>query len=627
MSRPDNILYFVSAILQLAAMFLAIRMAREASDRRPWMLLFGALFIMFAFRVASLFLSGEMRQQFAPYLSVPISLLLLASLFFTRKISIAERESRAMAVRRTAERDESENRYRSLVDLSPDVIFVNAGGKFAYANTAALHFFGAKCQDELLGRSPLDFTSEGTRAIVATRIASLQKTGDAVPPLAEDWMRLDGSQVPVEAAAAVVPWKGQSAIQVILRDVSERKRAEDEKSHLLANERAARSEAEHASRMKDEFLATLSHELRTPLHAILGWTQLLRRRTNDDEEIVQGLETIERNARIQTRLIEDLLDMSRIVSGKLLLDIQRVDPVSVIRAAIETVRPAATAKGVRLVETLDKLGGFVSGDASRLQQIVWNLLSNAIKFTPSGGTATVALVRVESQIEITVSDTGEGIHSDFVPYIFDRFRQADAAYTRRHGGLGLGLAIVKQLVELHGGSVSATSPGERKGTTVTVRLPVAASQHVALDTQLRNTDFCVHAAEAPGLHGVRVLVVDDDADALEFLRRVLEKSGATVYFVESAAGGKAVLLREKPDVLVSDIGMPGRDGYEFIREVRALEPDEGGRVPAVALTAFARSEDRTRAILAGFQVHIAKPVEPRELIATIASLAGRLNAA
>jgi PAS domain S-box-containing protein len=627
MDQVETYCYIVAAVLQLAALVFAAKMAREVSDRRPWLFLSAALFIMFAYRVVASLISAGARQKAGPFLSISISFLLFVSLFYIRRIAVAERESRAVAKLRTAERDESDKRYQSLVELSPDVMFVNAGDKIVYANAAALHFFGAKSSEELLGRSPLDFIAAESRELVQSRIRNLNTIGQIQPVVPEEWLRLDGSRVPVEAVAAYVPWKGGAGIQVILRDISERKKAEEEKSQLLAGERAARSVAEHASRMKDEFLATLSHELRTPLNAILGWSQLLRRQDRGDhQEIEEGLSVIERNARMQTRLIEDLLDMSRIISGKLRLEIQRVIPITMLEAAIATVKPGAELKGIRLEQVLDPLAGPIAGDPNRLQQIVWNLLSNAIKFTPRGGKIQIALERVNSHIEISVADTGQGIRADFLPYVFDRFRQADGSTTRAQGGLGLGLAIVKQLVELHGGSVQVKSPGEGQGTTFIVQLPLSVillhkDDGPRLHPQTHLAPNGTHLATS--LEGLKVLVVDDEPDALHLIQRVLEECQAKVIITESADLAQDILRLERPDVVISDIGMPGKDGYQFIHDVRALSDERGGRTPAIALTAFARSEDRTRAMMAGYQVHLSKPIEPEELVATVASLAGR----
>lgn len=625
MSQYDTICYIFGAVLQLATMIYAARMAREVTDRRPWMVLLAALSIMFAFRVVSLFISPQSRQLAGPSLSVAISALLFVSMYYMRQIAIAERQIRAVADQRTAERDEIDRRYKSLVELSPDPMFVSAEGRIVYLNAAALRFFGAKDVTELIGHSPLDFTTPATRAIIKARIGGLDAIGKTQPPVAEEWLRLDGSSVPVEASAAYVPWKGGAGIQVILRDISERKKAEEEKTQLLIAERAARSAAERASRMKDEFLATLSHELRTPLNAILGWSQLLMHPNRKLEDIGEGLEVIERNARMQVHLIEDLLDMSRIISGKLRLEIQRIYPITFINAAIETVKPAADARGLRIEQMLDPQAGPINGDPSRCQQIVWNLLSNAIKFTPKGGKVQVLLQRVNSHIEIVVADNGQGIKSDFLPYVFDRFRQADASTTRVQGGLGLGLAIVKQLVELHGGAVQVASTGEGQGTTFTVQLPLSAVQ-VHGDGERQHPTYQTGPCEGrngTSLKGLKVLVVDDEPDAIAIIKRVLEGCEANVVGSSSAEQAKEILRAEKPDLVISDIGMAGKDGYDFIREIRALPPENGGKIPAIALTAFARSEDRTKAMMAGYHVHLSKPVEPEELIATVASLAGR----
>ena len=625
MDRLDTFLYFVAAVLQLAAMIFAIRMSMEVSDRRPWMIMLGALAVMFGARILALTVPYSVRQHLGPYIATCISLLLLVALFAIRRVAVAERLSRLSAATSRAERDASEGRYRSLVELSPDVLFVNADGRIAYANAAALKFFGAKTSEELIGRSPLDFVAVESRPLVESRIQRLLTQGGDLPLVGEEWVRLDGSTVPVEAISAAVPWRDGSAIQVILRDISERKRAEEEKSQLLASERTARANAEHASRMKDEFLATLSHELRTPLTAIVGWSHLLLRGKLEDGDLEQGLSTIERNARVQTQLIEDLLDMSRIISGKLRLEIQRILPASVVEAAINSVKPAADAKEIRIETILDAHAGPIAGDPARLQQIAWNILSNAIKFTPKGGRVQVILRRVNSYIELTVSDTGQGIAGDFLPYVFDRFRQADASTTRKMGGLGIGLAIAKQLVELHGGNISASSPGTGKGATFKVELPLMAV-HARADAGGAPAAEGVKAmSRAQGriaLDGVRVLVVDDEPDARELIRRMLEECKAEVVTAGSAAEAVLILETQQMHVLVSDIGMPEVDGYEFLRQVRMLKPENGGKIPAIALTAFARSEDRTRALMSGYQVHVAKPVEPAELIATVASVAG-----
>jgi signal transduction histidine kinase/AmiR/NasT family two-component response regulator len=427
-------------------------------------------------------------------------------------------------------------------------------------------------------------------------------------------------------AAAMISRRFDERRRLLEKEVAERKRAEERREALLASERAARSEAERATRLKDEFVATMSHELRTPLNAIVGWASILRR-DRRPESIKQGVEVIERNAKLQARMVEDLLDMSRILSGKLAMELQRTDLSGVIEAAMAGVRPAADAKAVRLHASIGASGA-VNGDPGRLQQVLWNLLTNAIKFTPPNGLVTILAREMEyggvRSAEISVSDTGQGIDPKFLPFVFDRFRQADASTTRRHGGLGLGLSIVKSLVELHQGSVEAFSEGESRGSTFIVRLPLAESHNGA---QAIDPAKQFPAHDGASLAGLRVLVVDDEADARTLARRVLEERGAEVVAVGSAAEAlEAVDGGDEVNVVVSDIGMPEHDGYELITRVRAM-PGNAGRIPAVALTALARDEDRKRTLLAGYQVHISKPVDPAELVTVIAMLAGRSGSA
>jgi PAS domain S-box-containing protein len=387
----------------------------------------------------------------------------------------------------------------------------------------------------------------------------------------------------------------------------------------------ARRQAEEANRIKDEFLATLSHELRTPLTAIIGWSAMMRANKFDETTAANALETIERNAKAQARIVEDLMDVSRIITGKLRLDVQAVELATVVAAAVEAIRPAAEAKNIRLQALLDPQAGPVSGDPARLQQVVWNLLTNAAKFTPKGGRVQVRLERVNSHVEITVSDTGQGIAPEFLPHVFDRFRQADQTYTRAHGGLGLGLSIVRQLVELHGGTVQAESAGIGQGATFIVELPVMVAHRKLEQPERRHPTSGGDAALEcpPSLAGLRVLVVDDEADTRVLLRAMLERCGSEVMTAASAAEALELFEQSRPDVLVSDIGMPEADGYALISRVRRLEAGRGGRVPAIALTAYARAEDRVRALRAGFQVHVPKPIEPVELVTVVASLTGR----
>ena len=408
----------------------------------------------------------------------------------------------------------------------------------------------------------------------------------------------------------------------VIADVTERKQAENERNRLLKAEQEARTDAETANRTKDEFLATLSHELRTPLNAILGWAQLLRMGGLPPEDIGHGLEAIERNAKVQAQLVEDLLDLSRIISGKLRLETKPIDLPTVLDAALDSVRPAAEAKGIRLIPLLDASASPVLGDAGRLQQVIWNLLSNAIKFTPAKGKVELILQRMNGHAEILVSDTGMGINPAFLPYVFDRLRQADSSSTRRHGGLGLGLSIARHLIESHGGTIEARSEGEGRGATFVVSLPLSLNAVVKDNLPSRSTsDTDVGGTVRRQLDGVRVLVVDDEADARDLVSRVLRHDGAEVRTAESGAEALRAIDEQHPDVLVSDIAMPDQDGYELIRQVRLREPAQGGRLPAIALTAFARKEDRDKAIRAGYQTHLSKPVEPFRLSAAVAELA------
>jgi signal transduction histidine kinase/DNA-binding response OmpR family regulator len=414
-------------------------------------------------------------------------------------------------------------------------------------------------------------------------------------------------------------------LSVYFCDVSLQKRADEEKEKLWESERRARSESERAGRLKDEFLATLSHELRTPLNAILGWCDILiRTDVALPPQITDGLNTIERNARAQAQIIADILDMSSIIAGKMRVLFRPLDLAVVVREAVETARPSAETKGIRLQCTLDASASRITGDPSRLQQILWNLLSNAVKFTPKDGQVEVKLARVDSHLEVSISDTGIGVKPEFLPYVFDRFRQADASTTRQHGGLGLGLSIVKQLVEIHGGTITVESAGEGRGATFVMALPLSAVEPP--EEQVKGgrdqpREPMRRVLPEGGLKGVRVLVADDEPDSRAFVQRLLEDYGARVTAVASASAAYERLQEERPDVLVSDIGMPGEDGYSLVRRIRALSPAQGGEIPALALTAYARPEDRERSFLAGFQTHIPKPVEPLDLVLSVANLA------
>jgi PAS domain S-box-containing protein len=548
---------------------------------------------------------------------------------------------RVWSFRDVTARNESDllsHRLAAIVDNSDDAIIGKDLNSIVTSwNQGAERIFGYAAQ-EMIGISikriiPQDRQSE------EDEILARLKGGNRVDHFETIRVTKDGREIHV--SLTISPIKDSSGKIIgaskIARDITGRKLAEAalreaqlaaeaanaEKMRLLESEKAARSEAERASRMKDEFLATLSHELRTPLNAVLGWSAVLGGRKYSDRELVQGLEAIDRNARVQAQIIDDLLDMSRIISGKVRLDVQAIDLPAVVLEAVDTMRATATAKGVRLQTVLDPLNAPISGDPNRLQQVFWNLLSNAIKFTPKGGRIQILLERVDSHVEVSVIDTGEGISPDFLPYIFDRFQQADASTTRRHGGLGLGLSIVKNLIELHGGNVRVKSGGLGKGATFIITLPLTVLHLPKAQGEGEHPKSRPSALRSPpavSLAEARVLVIDDDSDARNLLRVLLETAGATVYLARSATQGMERLLAEPVDVLICDIGMPEKDGFTFMRSVRALPDPQQSEVAAIALTAYARLEDRMEAIRSGFQNHLSKPVEPSELLAVVHSL-------
>ena len=448
-------------------------------------------------------------------------------------------------------------------------------------------------------------------------ILSRLRKGERVDHFETKRVRKDGEVIEISLTISPVRDGAGKIVGAskIARDITVQKRA---------TEALARASAETArqSRMKDEFLATLSHELRTPLQSIVGWLQLLRSESCDSEELAHGLAVVERNVAAQQRIIEDLLDMNRILSGKVRLDVQRVELAPVIQAALDTIRPSADAKAIRIHAVLDPLAKPVSGDPQRLQQIFWNLLSNAVKFTPQRGRIEVLLERVNSHLEVTFADNGIGIADEFLPYVFDRFRQQDGSDTRSQGGLGLGLAIVKHLVELHGGTVLAKSSGLGKGAKFSVILPLAAIN----DIQGRSTpadDDHPTPSGRPNLKNVSVVVVDDDADSRFLIARTLAKAGAEVRAADSVDEGLSLIDAALPHVIVSDIGMPGRNGYALIEELRSRTPEKGGKIPAIALTAYTRMEDRVKALTAGFQILLPKPAEALELLVTVESMVRR----
>jgi PAS domain S-box-containing protein len=525
---------------------------------------------------------------------------------------VTQRRHAEQALRR------SDDNLREFFDnASIGLHWVGPDGTILRVNQTELELLGY-AREEYVGRHIADF--HVSRPVIDDILARLSR-GETLRGYPAQMRCKDGSIKDVQINSNVLFEDGRFIhTRCFTLDVTDRKRAEAEREALLEGERVAREEAERASRLKEDFLATLSHEIRTPLNAILGWAQLLLKTPGLDPTLGQGLTVIERNARIQAQLIADLLDMSRIISGKMRLDVQRVELPLVIETAIESILPAAQAKGIRIERVLEPMTQPVHGDPARLQQVVWNLLSNAVKFTPRNGRVQVVLARVNSHVEISVSDTGLGIKSPFLPHVFERFRQADSSAARSYGGLGLGLAIVKQLVELHGGSVRVASEGEGQGATFTVQLPLAVLHASSAEGRREHPRAVVlqpSPVAATSLAGIRVLVVDDELDARDLVKRVLEQNEAEVMVASSAEHALSIVERVPLDVILSDIGMPDVDGYMLMRRIRNL----GIKVPAAALTAFARSEDRTRALQAGYQTHISKPVDTAELLATVGSLA------
>jgi PAS domain S-box-containing protein len=521
----------------------------------------------------------------------------------------------------------SEIRYRRLFEAARDgILILNAALKITDVNPFMTELLGYS-RDEFLGKELWEIGLFSDKEASQAAFLKLQETGyiryEDLP-----LQTRHGERREVEFVSNVYEEDSQQVIQCNIRDITDRKVAEEERGLLLESCQVAHAEADTANIIKDEFLATLSHELRTPLTSILGWSKLLADGNLDDAASKRALETIVRNARAQRQLIDDLLDISRIITGKLRLDVRPVELAPLIESVVDGVRPAADARGIDLQTSLDSLTSPINGDPDRLQQIIWNLLTNAIKFTPKGGRVEVRLERIASHVELTIKDTGQGIDAEFLLHVFDRFRQSDSSSTRRHGGLGLGLSIVRQLVELHGGTVEAESPGEGAGTTFKVILPLMSVHHQLSDIDMTRTlvGSKTLADQQLSLNNLRVLVVDDEPDSQELIEVVLKGRGAQVVSVGSAVEALAEMERQAFDVLVSDIGMPLMDGYALIEKVRQLPKERGGRIPAAALTAYAGVEDRMRVLSAGYQRHIPKPVEPAELITVVANLAERYAA-
>ena len=515
----------------------------------------------------------------------------------------------------------SEERYRELFENSSDILFTyDLDGTLTSLNKIGEQAMGLP-REKMIGRSLWRVMNDDQQKL-AKSMRELKLAGEPETSYELEIRTPDGRELVLDVCSRLIVENGTPVgMQGSARDITERKNADKEREQLLARERAARAEAEAANRSKDEFLATVSHELRTPLSAILGWAHMLRHSRLDTQTTERALETIERNARSQAQIVEDILDVSRIITGKLRLDVSPVELAPVVEAAIDAVRPAADAKGITICANFDGATGPVSIDPNRIQQVVWNLLSNAVKFTPRGGNVFIDVVRTESHAEISVRDTGQGISSDFLPFVFDRFRQADGTRTRKHSGLGLGLAIVKYMVEMHGGSVVASSPGEGLGASFKVSVPLS-SRDAQLNVNDRDSKpALVPIFSAPSLAGLKVLVVDDEADTREVLKAMLLTYDAQVTVCGSTPEAMEAVAQLKPNVIISDIEMPGHDGYELISRIRALEKDQSGQVPAIALTAYGSVADRLRSLAAGYQLHIAKPVDAAELAAAVAGVA------
>jgi PAS domain S-box-containing protein len=518
---------------------------------------------------------------------------------------------------------------RSILDKTLDaVIALDGAGLVTFWNPQAEQTFGI-AREKAIGRDLGGLIlPEAERGVLAALLARLTAAeGDPNLRVEMEARRADGISFPLELTITAIPDGGDFTFSAFARDITQRRQDDRERARLLTEAERARAQAETASRVKDEFLSMLSHELRTPLTAIVGWTYLLRGGRLDEATARRGLDAIERNAAAQAQVISDILDLSRMVGAKFRLNVRPVQLAPVAAAAIDPLIPAATAKSLKLQTVLDPGAGLVVGDPDRLRQVVWNLVSNAVKFTPQGGRITVRVERnPPAGVRLVVEDTGEGISADFLPHVFERFQQGDSSNTRSHGGLGLGLAVARHVVELHGGTIEARSEGEGKGAVFTVVLPLVDPAQLPPAAPAPVGDAAQTAslmADAPDLGGVRVLVVDDGEDVREVVSTVLGQCGAEVRSVGTAGEALDLLSSFAPHVLVSEVEMRGETGFSLIQKVRALPAERGGLVPAAALSAYGRTDDRVQALLAGFQIHLPKPVQPKELVAVVASLAGR----
>jgi PAS domain S-box-containing protein len=523
--------------------------------------------------------------------------------------------------------EESSALLAAIIDSSDDAIISKTlEGVITSWNAGAERIFGYNPAEAVGQHITLIIPSDrhGEEVEVLARISR----GDKVDHFETVRQAKDGRQLNISLTVSPVRNSHGQIIGAskVARDITARKRSEEERERLIAQVMAARRAAEEANRLKDDFLATVSHELRNPLNSIVGWAGLLSGGKLDEKKTARGIEAIIRAAQAQDQIINDLLDVSRIISGRLRLDVRSMKLIEVVESAIDNVRPAAEAKQISLQVMLDPAAGPASGDPDRLQQVFWNLISNAVKFTPRNGRIQIQSQRINSHSEVVISDTGIGIEPQFLPFVFDRFRQGDSGTNRQSTGLGLGLSIVRSLVEMHGGNVRVESKGKDMGSSFTVRLPILIAPQTIDDARVHPTVDELKSTDAgPSLEYLKVLVVDDEDGAREITAAILSEAQAEVRTAASAEEALQILDEWQPQVLVADIGMPDVDGYEFIRRVRARGAQRGGNIPAAALTAYARAQDRMRVLSAGFQIHIPKPIQPAELVTVVASLANRIR--
>jgi PAS domain S-box-containing protein len=633
-AQPATLRHYSVAILSVTLALLLTLLLNSLLHSTVWALFYAAVVIsiwyggfgpgLLATILSSLILNHLLLRANSLEHFVRLAVFILVSLLIS-SLTVALRSAKQRAEMAMVKLKASEARYRRLIDTATEgICTLDAEGRINYVNQRTTQMLGYSV-GEMLGRSIFDFMDSASRLEVQQQLERRQQ-GTAQ----QRDLRLccqDGSALwTIVSTNPILNETGEFlGTLAMIADVTDRKRVEEERAELLVREQTARESAEVANRIKDEFLSILSHELRTPLASMLLWVELLRSGNLNPATTTSALETIERNTKSQIQLIDALLDISRIIAGKLYLSVEPVELIPLIEATIDLIRPSAALKGIQIQTVLDSSVALVFGDPVRLQQILWNLLSNAVKFTSTGGRVEVRLTCTDSYAKIVVRDTGIGISAEFLPYVFDRFRQADNKTTRPEHGLGLGLAIVRHLVELHGGTINAYSRGEGQGATFTVTLPLAAFTSETIDQECLDSKIEESSRfdDLPRLDGLLVLVVDDEADVREAIALMLKQCGAEVLAVASTGEALKILAKEagrRPDVLLCDIRMPDDDGYTLIRRVRALETERGGRILAAAVTAYAKEEDRSQALSAGFQLHLSKPINPAHLVAAVANL-------